>query len=189
MIWQFSKIAVVLVLSTTIALFTAHHEPRFNFPTGTKIILYPVKGDSTQQIKRALLKHGPKDQYGFKRYGMTRWLIKWNINEKTREVSVSYGIRVILPNLEIKNNHKNSFLQKWNKFSEAIIQHEQHHANRAVQTARTIKVTLSSIIKNNPTTPITELNQVAFKLIRRNQEWDLAFDKETSHGKNKGVEL
>lgn len=160
-----------------------------SFPRGTEVSSYSVSGETFAEVLSRLKEEGPKDQYGIARYAVTKWSLRWGVNREENKPEVSKSIKVVLPDWRDKATASKEMQKEWNRFYQAIVSHEQQHAHRASQTARTIESEIQRLLDSKPKVSLEEINRVANKFIRENQEWDLEFDKKTRHGREEGVVL
>jgi predicted secreted Zn-dependent protease len=147
---------------------------------------YEIEGASVQEIRNQLDIHGPPDSNGISHDAHTIWGIRWNwpgygspLGNVSR-ADITCKVMIILPRLKNTEDLPKELREKWNRYVDALLQHEMEH----VAIARECKSAIERVIrKSHP----KEADKVATAILREHKEKEVSMDQKTEHGKKNGT--
>lgn len=152
---------------------------------------FPVETRSISELKAALLNgSGPRDPHGVSRYAVTKWRVRWQW-PTTADKRAEFSRSTVLANVDIHvpfwSVASSLEASEWQSNYLLLLNHELAHGKNALSTATLIRdglIALGNSGQNNP----NEGNKFASKFISKARQWDVEYDRETSHGKNQGLD-
>lgn len=181
--WLAFAAATALVLVASVA----HAED-------ARIAYYDVAGSSAKALRQQMDAKGPLD--GGKRFDAhTEWDIKWNYRYRPTAsgceltgVNVSLSGTILLPRWVDSNDASSALVEKWNRYLAALRLHEEGHYAHGVGAAREIEALAKSFHGSGDCPAMTsEFNDRAQSIIARYKALDVAYDRETDHGRTQGA--
>jgi len=173
---------------------------------------YDISGKTSRQLRREMAKKGPPSDNPRRRYwAMTRWHVSWNpdyvpLHEsynsapnlpvgtgcKINSVRTTVSIDYIYPRWVNRADSSTNMGRKWDRMYQALVAHEETHAEHGISAAKQIESELLKLSSNNRcnTSRFTrEVNNHAQQIIQYYRDADIQFDQRTAHGVNEGVKL
>jgi len=117
-----AALAVVLCIGLTTPVFG---EPEIT----EKIVFYEIEGQSGRELKDQMGALGPKG-----RWARTEWRVNWSSDCK-----LSVKLTFIYPKLKSPNSLSDDLLSRWDRMMDALIKHENGHADITLRAARQIE--------------------------------------------------
>lgn len=189
------KICIALCMLPLLA-FTPSDERSHRMFSDPSITIhwFDIEASSLTDVAEWFHSNGPKDPYGKKRFAVTRWTVRWKWPPDVdgtydfRRTTSAADVAMHLPRWKPAGFTSTAEELKWLSVYRALISHEYDHARHAVNTASVLQSTIRRLGKR-PDFKLQEAQKVARRLIRRGNEWDASYDRETQHGRNQGVSL
>ena len=155
-------------------------------PSTLEIIIYPVKGQNVEELKKQMLLLGPQAVNGKRHYASTRWQIAWkwdNQNGKADYTNAEIDPKIMFVLPVLVGDAEPSLRVSWDQFYQSTVKHELQHAEHALKAALEIEALLS-MYKAMQTPPAAEAaNLEIMKLIDKARNLDRQYDQQTVHGK------
>ena len=153
-----------------------------------RIDYYPVQGASVAEIRRDLLRNGPKDRAGKPRAARTDWSLAWRYAVRTSpnacvvtEVEASVAITTTLPDLSTPVPQP--VRSQWNALASKLAEHEDGHRRIALDCRDELSRRLAAV---RPTSDCAELHRTldltGRAAVAECRARDDGFDRETNHG-------
>jgi predicted secreted Zn-dependent protease len=154
---------------------------------------YSVSGTTREELKKALLSHGPSDPFGKRRYATATWHVRWKweltqqglVDVSTLELSCSAVIK--MPKLVPVHGMPKELLDRWQLFMERLLKHEMNHVRHAEERAGHVVLALRAANARRGMLTPTQADAVAQKALQEIRELDRQYDERTDHGKTEGV--
>lgn len=153
---------------------------------------YNIGGNDTEQIRSELNAKGPLDVLGKRRYALTKWLIKWRWPTAPSgapaidQTEGSYSAEITLPRWSGREEASPELRDKWDRFFEALVKHEQQHVLTAAKNYNVPAIKIKDKHKESELS-VEGANQIGHKTIANLRLLDLKYDRETDHGKSEGI--
>jgi predicted secreted Zn-dependent protease len=160
--------------------------------TTVKNQYYQIQGNDAKELRKQLDKLGPHNQATGKVFdAIVDWQIKWEVHYqpgssdcKIDQARVLLSITYLLPQWIPTAEAKPAVVEKWNKYMQNLMVHEDGHANLVKAGAQNI---YQNILNMPPAATCEALSaatdaaaEQGVETIKQN---DKAYDKETSYGK------
>lgn len=158
---------------------------------------YWIYPKNKRDLGNALDKQSPIIFNGKKYRGYTQWQVNWRyrwwetanscqITSAQTTLTVTYTLPQIAKNHPVDRETQQTF----NRYGQALYQHEQNHKNSGLYAAREIEKTLLNL----PAFPLcsqleTRANQLGQRVIEKYRQRDREYDRQTDHGRREGVLL
>ncbi len=154
---------------------------------------YDIEARSLKELKEQLKLKGPRDELGKERHARTIWTISWSWKGEWgvdfQRASSSYSARVILPRWINRDSAKAKLQARWDRYFQALAEHELQHVKHAAENYRAIAAAIRSAAQENPELSEAQANEVARAEISRIRLLDTRYDRESRHGYHEGVHL
>jgi len=156
---------------------------------------YPVKPSADESISEALYRSSPILEAGRVFHGYTRWRVEWrfwwretaNRQCQIDRVSVEVQGDIQLPRLDGGTPAQR---ERFNRYRDALHQHELGHYGFGVRAGRDIENSLRNL---PPEASCSELekraNETGHDILRYYRELEDRYDRETEHGRTQGAWL
>jgi len=160
-----------------------------------RIDYYPVEGRSVAEIRRDLLRNGPRDRRGQPRAARTDWSLAWHYAVRPEpdacvvtQLETSVAITTTLPDLSTPVPQP--VRSQWQALASQLAEHEDGHRQIALACRDELSRRLAAV---RPTSDCAELHR-ALDLTGRAavaecRARDDGFDRETNHGVRRGSRL
>jgi predicted secreted Zn-dependent protease len=176
---------VALVLAVSIA--RAEHP---------QIAYYDVSGNNAQALRRQMNANGPLD-HGKRFDAHTDWYVKWNYRYRPTasgceftSVDVSVTGTIKLPRWIHADDASSALVKKWDKYLAALRVHEEGHYAHGVSAAKEIEALAKSFHDSGDCLAMTAaFNQQAYATLGKYNALDVAYDRETAHGRTQGAQF
>jgi predicted secreted Zn-dependent protease len=164
--------------------------------TSIDVQYYDVVGASSQALRAQLRERGPRDANG-RWAAATRWNVSWSFPYLADEVgcvggpvNVQVAISFTFPRWTTPTQGGPGLAERWQRYLDAVVQHEHGHRDIAVEGADALRLALASL----PPTPTCEqfaLNAqaTADNFMTRYNERQVQYDRLTDHGATQGAVL
>ena len=187
------KIVFVVALPMGILAATVTAEPLVRLHTS----YYYIDGPSATVLLAQLDKNGPLGVDGKRHPARTRWDIKWKLQSSQHgtsctisEAAVIIGIAQTLPRWRGEDKGSTSLKQRWTKFTESLLRHEEVHKQHGMQAGNEIE---SALRRVEPASNCEDMevraDKVAQAIVSKYQKLDEAYDRETAYGLSEGGTL
>ncbi|MGE8279655.1 MAG: DUF922 domain-containing Zn-dependent protease [Stenotrophomonas sp.] len=161
------------------------------------ITYYPISGKSSKQLLEAMQQHGPEGDDGQRFHGYTRWHVSWKYQTSSRgnrcsitSVDTQVTGTITLPQWTDTQGATEDLLNRWQHYSSLLREHEQGHYQFALDAAAAIRQQLIAMpAQVGCPNLLTQANQLGIALIDEQRQRELAYDRDTDHGRNTGLKL
>ena len=158
---------------------------------------YTVAGKTPQQIRRSIEIRGPKGDGGRAFHASTRWKVEWayrwiesNRRCKLNQPQVSLKINMLLPKLATNVQLSAERQAEWDRYAQALLEHEQQHRDYAIAAARELQSALQTLNGWHPCGQLEDqVNDKADRVLDKYERLEREFDQRTDHGAKDGVVL
>lgn len=155
---------------------------------------YDVTGRTAEELKEGMKGYGVKWDDGKRYDAFTGWYVEWDvifdsvenlcvIDEVITKVSVTY----FLPRWKGAGEADRRLRKRWDRFIDALREHEEGHKEIAVEAAREVE---KEVVKLNSYHGCGTLRKnadaTAEKIIRKYIREQQAYDEKTKHGRTQG---
>lgn len=177
--------AVVLALATS----TAHAED-------PQIAYYDVTGNDAQALRQQMSAKGPLD-HGKRFDAHTDWYVKWGYRYRPTatgcefiSVDVSVTGTILLPRWSHTDRASSALVQKWDRYLAALRLHEEGHYDHGADAAKEIEALAKSFHDSGDCKAmVAAFNEQARSIIEKYNALDVAYDRETDHGRAQGAQF
>jgi len=161
------------------------------------VTYYPISGNSSKQLMAAMQQHGPEGDDGRRFHGYTRWHVSWNYQTSARgdrcsikSVDTQVTGTITLPQWTDAQGASEDLQHRWQRYSTLLREHEQGHYQFALDAATAIRQQLAAMPAQAGCPALsTQANQLGRALIDEQRQRELAYDRDTDHGRNSGLKL
>jgi predicted secreted Zn-dependent protease len=156
---------------------------------------YQITGDTAAELVAAMRAKHLVDVAGDEAWALTAWNINWNYKWVTAggscgisNLTVKVDIVTTLPTWAPPTTADESLIDKWKRFSDALVIHEHGHAQNALDRAAEIAAAMARV-DPKPTcdTLETAADAAGAAIIDYGRQWDVTYDAETRHGVTQGT--
>ena len=161
-----------------------------------RIAYYDVVGNNAQVLRQQMNAKGPLD--GGRRFDAhTDWYVKWNYRYRPTasgceftSVEVSLTGTILLPRWVHTGNASGALVQKWDRYVAALRLHENGHYAHGVSAEKAIEAMAKSFRGSGDCRVMaSEFNDQAHSIRARYNALDVAYDRETDHGRTQGAQF
>ena len=178
----------VLALLLTSASAAASEQLDINY--------YAITGSTSRQLLEAMQSQGPQADDGRRFHGYTRWQVRWKYqataggsNCRIRNVETQVAGTITLPEWTDASSADDDLLNRWQNYSRILREHEEGHYQFALDAAASIRQQLTEL----PPQPCSLLNERAnrlgMSLVDEQRQREIAYDRDTNHGRLNGLKL
>ena len=155
-----------------------------------QIRFYSISGNSASEIRANLDKNSPIILHGKRFDASTDSDIQWTlrmriIDDKCQleQVSTHVALLFTLPELTLDDTGADYLNNRWNRYYQALVRHEEGHALIALRAARQIELTLGRL-SDAPDCEVLEstANKLANEILLIFETVNRRFDEKTMHG-------
>jgi predicted secreted Zn-dependent protease len=180
---------VLAGVALVLAMSIAHAED-------PQIAYYDISGNNAQALRRQMSAKGPLD-HGKRFDAHTDWYVKWNYRYRPTgsgceltSVGVSVTGTILLPRWVDADDAASALVQKWNRYLAALRLHEDGHYAHGVSAAKEIEALAKSFHDSGQCPAmIAAFNEQAHAIIGKYNAMDVAYDRETAHGRTQGAQF
>lgn len=155
---------------------------------------YEIVGSSVEELRASIDRQRPRDKNGDRHDAVTEWTVRWDYRY-TAEASVcaltsfatSLSVSTRLPRWS-RREKGSSLARRWDRYIEALEEHERGHARIAQRAAQAVQDRVSAIAPVT-TCPllIESIRSTGEDLIALYRSEDAEYDRRTSHGVEQGA--
>lgn len=193
----FITLLIFLPLLTTGALhYTSNFKPlEVDKREHLRFSYYDVHGGDILSLQKGLKANGPLDLLGMKRYALTSWQIDWQwpLDRAERpsypEMVTTLNVEITLPQWNPPADCPQETITEWNRFYEALLQHEMSHLKIVRENFHRIKSEILARSWSTDALDPLDANKIAMAELQKIREIDDEYDRSTNNGKNEGVVL
>lgn len=164
-------------------------------PAPVRIDYYPVAGASVPEIRRDVLRHGPKDREGKPRAARTDWSLAWRYSVRPEpdacvltQVEASVAITTTLPDLATPVPQP--VRSQWQALAEQLAEHEDGHRRIALECRDELSRRLAAVRAASDCAELHRtLDRTGRAAVAECRARDDGFDRETDHGVRGGAQL
>lgn len=173
---------------STSAFGKGHKPPALKIESQIKS--YSVRGESREEVAKALRQLGPRDAALKSRDAYTSWRLKWdwgNTSGGTIDpslVNIQLSIEILIPRLESESV---TLQQEWSKFILPLVRHELQHHQFAVDGATQLSERLVAAHNQRGEVTIEQGDQIAKSVLSEIRAQDLRYDTHTNHGETEAI--
>jgi predicted secreted Zn-dependent protease len=160
-----------------------------------KIKYYEVEGDTVEDLKNELKVKTPIRNNGTPFDANTTWYVKWNTQWAMKGmscgiISVTTRVSIIftLPKWANYKEHSGKEREKWDRFFQRLVDHENGHKDIAVGSAKELeKSILDMESRKNCDDLKRDANRLGETIIEKYQGVTEQYDLETDHGRKQNA--
>lgn len=161
------------------------------------ISYYPISGDTPAQLLQAMQDNGPQADDGSRFHGYTRWNVRWNYQTNSRSngcvlqrVDTQVNGSITLPEWTGEHTAEAKLRERWRNYSTLLREHEQGHYRFALDAAAEIRRQLAALPPQRSCEALVQqANQLGASLVELQRQREIAYDRDSNHGRNNGLEL
>lgn len=148
---------------------------------GAEMLYYTVNGATEKELSREIQLKGPQ---GYAAY--TGWEVSWTwpgYGSLLCDVSspiVDAVVTVTFPSWDPPAKASPELIEKWARFIAALAVHEQGHVDHVYESLPRIEAAIENA-------DCLTAEAAAQEIIREMNQFDLDYDRETSHGRSQGA--
>lgn len=156
---------------------------------------YPVYGDTAEKLAASMTASSPirRDKHHF--YALTHWEVqtRYQLTSdshgcKLGHVDVKLGIKMQLPHWDPSQTTDAQLQQDWQTFYQALLQHENQHADNGRRAAQDIATLLQNFPRHHQCEVYEQKLKAAIDSIIHNyKRRDQLLDQRTRHGATEGA--
>ena len=156
---------------------------------------YDVTGETPAEIWQEMKAHGPVGKDGVRYNGNTKWSVRWRYPYArsaegcaTGPVAVRLSVVYTLPRWDRPRGASTELESQWERFIEALDEHEQGHAEFGRQAAREIKQALEAIPARSSCESLSRIaNATGAEILELTRPQEREYDRRTNHGATQGT--
>jgi predicted secreted Zn-dependent protease len=154
---------------------------------------YLVQGVSSEEIRRSMLRSGPRDGAGNPRFAATEWTVEWRWKQGAKgdvdadSISLSCRATMLLPRYVPEGEESQEVAAKWLDFARRLERHEYNHLEHVRRIAPEIRDRILRADRRSGGLSPAQANRIAHRVVREMRSLDEAYDRETNHGRTEGV--
>jgi predicted secreted Zn-dependent protease len=151
-----------------------------------KVETYTVTGDDEDELRQQMNELGPIADDGIRYDAVTRWWVEWEWPTDMfggcdlENVDVRYSITVTMPYWNPPPETSASLVQKWNRYLEALSEHEKTHVENVTVYVPLVKEAVANATCDSA-------NAAAYAVLDDLRDADRIYDEETRHGNTQGA--
>lgn len=139
---------------------------------------------------------GPQADDGRRFHGYTRWQVRWKYQAtatgsscRIHNVETQVAGTITLPEWTEASSADDDLLNRWQNYSRILREHEEGHYQFALDAAASVRQQLAEL----PPQPCSLLNERAnrlgMSLVDEQRQREIAYDRDTNHGRVSGLKL
>lgn len=156
---------------------------------------YEVTGETPAEIWREMRAKGPVGKDGSKYNATTPWNLRWRYPYArsadgcaTGPVTVKLSVVYNMPRWDRPPGASATVARQWDRYIEALEEHEQGHADFGRQTASDIERALEAIPPQRTCDELSRLaNDTGREILEENRPREREYDRRTNHGATQGT--
>ncbi len=156
---------------------------------------YNIEGSSEQELRNQMCLNGCKWCDGKTYDAVTNWHVTWDYDHAQSENGCSAGtfranvdITIRLPRWTRSNGASSVLVEKWGRYLEKLLEHEQGHRDLAVSAAADIAESVASLPPASDCSHIDrEIIALSRERLRKLNADSEGYDKATRHGVTQGA--
>ena len=161
---------------------------------GERTEYYEITGSSARELRKAIDRLRPTDAKGERFDAHTKWDVRWRyqltLGERScalREFGTSVQILITLPNWA-RRPAGSALAARWERYSEALSEHEREHVAIGVRAASAIQERVSAL-EAAPTCQLLEqsIKTKAESILDEFRAEEATYDRRTRHGATQGA--
>jgi predicted secreted Zn-dependent protease len=164
-------------------------------PTHISYRFYTIAPQKIQELPTELDRRSPIVYQGRKYHGYTQWWVNWQFywheyptSCQITQVKTTLKVVYTLPKLLEKSAGNTSLKKAFDRYYQALFNHEQNHKNHGLEAALVIKAKLENLSSFPTCQDLNhQANDLAQSLIRTYRQKDLDYDRRTEHGRLEGA--
>lgn len=153
---------------------------------------YAISGSTPADLRREMDAKGPLGPGGRRFDGYTRWYVSWNYRYNSKgglcaiaSVTTSVKLTMTLPRW---SNENSALREQWTGYVAALEQHEQGHRRHGIDAANEIDRAIAAMPSaGNCDTLGANANALGTSILRKYNQLDLDYDRDTRHGAAQGA--
>jgi predicted secreted Zn-dependent protease len=156
---------------------------------------YAIRGTTPPDLRREMSAKGPLGAGGRRFDGYTRWDVSWRYRyDKTSRgcsiasVTTTVKVTMTLPRWTNESSASDALRHQWARYLSALEQHEQGHRRHGIDAAAEIDSTIAAMpVAASCDALGGEANATGLRIVRRYNQRDLDYDRDTQHGATQGA--
>ncbi|MCD9086306.1 DUF922 domain-containing protein [Stenotrophomonas sp. SY1] len=158
---------------------------------------YPISGQTSQQLLMAMQENGPSGDDGTRFHGYTRWNVRWQYRTtsqgrrcRIQSIDTQVTGEITLPQWSDQQDAGEDLRSRWQRYSRILREHEEGHYQFALQAGADIRRELGSLSSDAGCDALgKQVNALGKSLIDLQRQREIAYDRDTQHGRRDGLEL
>jgi len=187
------QILIGLIIGWSVAIAPAFSQPKIT----VSYKYYQIYGKTLREIRQSINVNTPIFSKGKKFTGYTNWYVKWRYfyNRSAQgcqidpsRIDVSTEVTFTMPQWQNRDRADPQIASRWQKFYNALQEHENGHKQHGVMASNAIFQTLRQF-PSYPSCPQLETaaNAAGKAIIDRYGAADQEYDRQTNHGSTQGA--
>ncbi len=158
--------------------------------------LYKINGSTSSDLRKELSAHGPVingEHFDAQVNWYINWYYYWNNQPQHRSckitrVEIKVKIDHSMPHWDNEEAASSNLQLKWNNYLKNLTIHEQGHADNGLKAAQEIEqALLDTPAMLNCVSLKKLLDDRAYAIIKKHNDWDSNYDEKTHHGRTQGA--
>jgi predicted secreted Zn-dependent protease len=178
-----------IIIALTYASFTlakpvVNHEYKY----------YPITGSTSAELRQQMSNNGPiidGSHFDAKVNWHINWYYHWtdyHSNCSITSLDITVLINHVMPEWLNEQSTSSEKQLQWKTYLNNLKIHEQGHADNALRAAQVIEsAVLQAPAMPNCKTLKNTLDNISYQIIKKHNEWDITYDKQTHHGRTQGA--
>jgi len=158
---------------------------------------YVVEGGALAEVRREMNAKGPLGSDGRRYSGYTAWYVSWNYRYRKytggcaiASVTTTVRVTITLPQWRNEGGADSTERQHWARYLAALEQHEHGHRQNGIDAANEIDLTIAAMPPHGSCDALgAAANAAGTRIIKKYNQRDLDYDRDTRHGASQGARL
>lgn len=158
---------------------------------------YAISGSTAADLRREMNANGPQGAGGRRFDGYTNWYVSWRYQYNNTgsgcaiaSVATSVKVTMTLPRWRNEGSANSATRQQWARYLAALEQHEQGHRRHGVEAAHEVDHAIASMPPAADCDTLgSHANALGTSILRKYNQRDLDYDRETRHGVTQGAQF
>jgi predicted secreted Zn-dependent protease len=156
---------------------------------------YTISGSTPADLRRDMNAKGPQGAGGRRFDGYTRWYVSWRYQYKKGEgrcaiasITTHVKVTMTLPRWRNEENASSSVRQQWRRYLSALKQHERGHHRHGIDAANEVDRAIGAMPPAANCDALgANANALGMGILRKYNQLDLDYDRDTRHGATQGA--
>jgi predicted secreted Zn-dependent protease len=184
-------LSILIPAGLLVGVSPAHAEPTVHI----RVEYYDVHGHSAHELRQSMNRHGNKWTDGATYDALTTWNVMSHYdlaeeNGQCRVVSVKVNAEIVhkLPRWVNRSETAPGLVEKWDRYLQALMVHEEGHRDFGIQAARETEEAISGMTTSRGCEELRSVLKARVdELIDQIKKQELEYDQRTDYGRLQGV--